>query len=177
MRQEPDVIAGYRGTRDTMKAEARANAAKRGAGAAPFIPPGKRVFQFRGAKYRFQITAPQDLRLTDGQLIRGGKAQVVQAENGLAILDIVKDATAIEVLENSPFNTKNGGQDFWDYAEVLENAAKKQAEQTVNALTNPEVLGQLSEADKLKILERLTAGTDEDFSLPGKGKVAEEKKQ
>lgn len=176
MRQEPEVIAGYRGTRDTMKAEARANAAKRGSGETPIIPPGKRVFQFRGAKYRFQITAPQDLRLTDGQLIRGGKAKVVQAENGMAVLDMVADADVIKVLDESKYNTKNGGQDFWDFAEVLDRAAKKQAEATVTALTNPEVLGQLSEADKLKILERLTAGTDEDFSLPGKGKVEEKSK-
>src|ERR1044071_6543287 len=98
MRQEPDVIDGYRGTRDVRNAEARANAAKRGAGTINSIPAGKTVFAFRASKYRFQLTAPQDLRLTDGQIVRVGRAKAVQADNGIAILDNEEDAEAIKIL-------------------------------------------------------------------------------
>jgi hypothetical protein len=164
---QPEIIDGYRAGRSERTAEVSARAAKLGPGAASAIPEGKRAFQFVAAKYRVQVTAPQDLRLSDGRLLRGDKAQAVQAENYMAILDVKKDALKIEALEKHAYY----GKDFWDYAEVVAKAKEKQAQSAMVSLTDPAVLSTLSQKDREKIVETLLATQDDDFE------IAKDKKQ
>jgi hypothetical protein len=157
----PEVIDGYRAGRSERVAEVNARNAKLGTGAAPTIPSGKRAFQAKAAKYRLQVTAPQDLRLSDGRLLRGDKAQAVQWDGYMVFLDIEKDALKIEAIEKSPYY----GKDFWDFEVIVARAKEKQAQSALTSLTDPSVLSTLSQADREKIVETLLATQDEDFAV------------
>jgi hypothetical protein len=156
---EPEVIDGYRAGRSERTAEVNSRNAKLVPGAAPVVPAGKRAFQACAAKYRIQITAPQDLRLSDGRLLRGDKAQVVQFNDHMAFLDVEKDALKIESIEKHAYY----GKDFWDFAVIVAKAKEKQAQSALASLSDPAVLGSLSQADRERIVETLLATQDEEF--------------
>jgi|SRR5687767_10024050 hypothetical protein len=149
----PEVVDGYRGVR----AEREASAV-RGSGPAPAaIPAGKVTFQFKTVRYRLQLTAPVEARLTDGRIISGGRALFVQADQGFKTLDEVKDAETIRMVREHPYF----GVDFWDFATVLEKGEKARREQALDVLKDPK-----QRALVIERLRELQESGDADFTLP-----------
>ena len=54
------------------------------------IPEGKQIVQFTHARYRLQLTAPIEQKDSEGRVSRK-KAMVVVADEGLKILDKIKE--------------------------------------------------------------------------------------
>ena len=155
--RNPQVIEGARGPRDQRDAQyGQVSSAPRPAGH-NLIPEGKRVYQSTAAKYMLQLTAPEDLRLADGRLIRGAPPlRAIFSEYFLA-LDTKKDTERIKMLDESPYNRKNGGEDFWDYQSILDAAVDARRATAIQTLSNP--------ADREAIIAALKA-EGVDFELP-----------
>lgn len=158
----PEVVDGARAPRSERDAEAKRNQRK-GAGFA-VIPDNKRVVQFSHAKYRLQLTAPIEQRDLEGRVSRK-KAVVVVANEGLAILDKVKDANAIDMIFG---NEEKGiephshlGVDFWDFANTVADAKQKKINAARELIADPEARAQ--------ILAALAESEDEGFEVPVDG--------
>ncbi len=144
----PQIVEGYRPSRDE-----RDRAAKPVSGSR-LIPEGKRAFQAVAARYRLQLTNPQDVILPDGRKIPGRPISVTFDEN-FKILDLKTDANLIElILESDAF--KQGR--VWDYSDVIERAKVGRVAAAVAVLQDPE--------DRAAIIEALKASGELDFVLP-----------
>lgn len=147
----PDVIDGYRSTRD--ERDKQATASKRQAGRA--IPDGKVVFQSRGGRYRLQLTAPDEEKQSDGRL-RRKRAVVAQFDEFFLVLDEKKEAEKIGMIrEHADY-----GIDFWDFADTLRQVQERRVEDAVKtfASVDPE--------SRKAILAALAASNDESFEVP-----------
>lgn len=155
----PEIVDGARGPRGEREAEAKSK--RKPGGGFAVIPDNKRVVQFTHAKYRLQLTAPIEQRDLEGRVSRK-KAVVVVAEEGLAILDKVKDANAIDMIfgneEKGIEPHSHYGVDFWDFADVIKSAKDKKIDQARELLADPEARAQ--------ILAALAESEEEGFSLP-----------
>lgn len=149
----PDVIDGARTPRADRNAEAAST--KRQAGKT--IPDGKVVFQARGARYRIQLTAPDDQRLPDGRILRGKQAKVAVFDEHFLTLDEKKDAEKIQMIRDH----QDYGLDFWDFRDTLARVQERRVEEAVKTFkdADPE--------SKKAILAALAASTDDDFKIPG----------
>lgn len=148
----PEVVTGARGPRDERERERMNTEANSGMTA---VPKGKVVFQAIGARYRIQLTAPEERKLSDGRVVRD-KPLVAQFAEHFLLLDEKKDAQSIELIKAH----ESYGVDFWDFADILEKKKQKQVEDTRKILADPEV--------KARILAELKASGDTDFALPSK---------
>lgn len=150
--RQPEIIAGARGPIDVRQSMQTAGESRRGAGLAA-IPSGKVVFQSKWTKYRLQLTAPEEHKLSDGRIKRD-KAIAVQFIENFAILDEKTDTKTIEMMrEHAQF-----GNDFWDFSTVLEGIKVQKVKDAVATLADP--------AFKAAIIEALQA-EGVDFELSG----------
>lgn len=125
------------------------------------IPEGKRVFQFVAGKYRLQLTSTFEEKLPDGR-IRREKPLTVVADEYIAVLDKVKDAKAIELLEQHDYYGRD--RDFWDLADVMQEAKEKRESEALRVLTDDAVLK--DPVKRKAIIEALRASGGDDFELP-----------
>lgn len=149
MAGQPEVITGARGPRN----EVRERSARRSPGLAG-IPEGKTVFRFSHARYRLQLTAPEEVKRSDGTVYRA-KALVVMADNFKTTLDNLKDAETIErIRKHEAF-----GVDIFDMADDFRAVKERQTQAAIDLLADPEA--------KAAIIAALKASGEEDFALPG----------
>jgi hypothetical protein len=149
----PEVITGARAPRSDRDAEI---AARRSTGANPVTPEGFITFRAIAASYRVQLTAPEDLRLGDGRILRGEKPLVAVFKNYFLHLNPEKeeDMKKIDLL----MNHSHFGIDFFDFAEEQKARKKEKAKEVVEMLADPE--------GKAAIMEALRASGEVDFELP-----------
>lgn len=149
----PEVLTGARGPQDEVIEKPKARP-----GRYQQIPEGKVIFQAIAGRYRLQLTAPEDLRLTDGRIQRGERPLVAQFAEYMLVCDEKKDAKMIELIRAHP----DFGREFWDLKDKLVLAKEKQTKSAVDF-----VLG-ADEDQKAAILEALLQGKSADFDLPKK---------
>ena len=154
MSRQPEVVTGYRGPRG----EETRNATP--ASPARAIPEGKTIFQFVGARYRLQLTAPRSLVLPDGRIEPGDRPLVVQADEGFKTLDNKTDKRTIQLIrDHRYFNT-----DFWDYADTLKGLQDARTKQALSVLDDPD--------SRAQIIEALKQMGEDVFELPTKKQKA-----
>lgn len=160
MRQEPVVISGARTTVNrtpTPSDEGESGRPKVNTAFAA-IPEGKRIFQAKAGRYRIQLTAPQRVTFADGRIMEGDRAKVIQFQDYIAVLDKVKQAEEIKMLESH----RDYKSDFWDLNDVITTAKKKRIEAAVALINGGD--DEVREA----IMNALTMGEGSDFEVPGK---------
>ena len=158
MARTPEMVEGYRTPRADAVAAAEAKPRP-----GRIIPEGKTMFQFKGLRYRVQLTAPENSRLPDGTILRGAKPLVVVAEEGFKLLDNVKDALAIKKLKEH----QHYKIDFWDFQDKLD---QQQAEREASALATLQDSAALQNPEvRAKVIALLKQSSGEDFELPGAG--------
>lgn len=157
----PEINTGYKSPAD----ERGRVLVRRGPGNDAFvaIPKGKRVFQFIKGKYQLQLTAPEEVKRSDGTVKRD-RAMKVIADEYIKILDVEKDAELIKRLDEHPDNAANGGVDFWDFATVLAQSEKDKRDSAVKLLSDP--------TQRAEIIAALKAMGADDFKLPAVPKTA-----
>ena len=153
--KNPQVIEGARGPRDERTALATALPST---GNRDHIPDGMRVYQSAAAKYQLQLTSPDDVKTPDGRTIAGKPIKAIFSD-GFLVLTTKKpaDAAMIKFLEESEYNTANGGTDFWDFQTVLDGIVSARRQSAVSILGNPE--------DRAAIIAALVA-EGIDFDIP-----------
>jgi hypothetical protein len=155
----PEIVDGARAPRPEREAEAKAK--RQPGGGFAVIPEGKRVVQFTHARYRLQLTAPTEQKDSEGRVSRK-KAIVVVADEGLKILDKVKDKFAIDMIFGNPDEGiephSHLGTDFWDFADVIKSAKNKKVTAAKELLADPEA--------RAEILAALAESEDEGFDVP-----------
>lgn len=159
----PEVLTGARAPRSERMQEAerqRAERAQRGSGIAD-IPAGKVVFQAVALRYRLQLTAPEERKLSDGRVIRD-RALVAKFDDGLIVLDEKKDAHTIELIRNH----QDYGTDFWDFQEKIAQARARKTEEAVKSLADVAATPE----GRQRLREALAASGDDDFAAPKAGK-------
>lgn len=156
----PEINTGYKSPAD----ERGRVLVRRGPGNDAFvaIPEGKRVYQFIKGKYQLQLTAPEEVKRSDGTVKRE-RAMKVIADEYIKILDVKKDAELIRRLDEHPDNVANGGIDFWDFATVLAQGDKDKRDQAVALLSDPK--------QRAEIIAALKAMGADDFKLPAAPKA------
>jgi len=157
----PDVIDGAR----TPRAERNAEAATTKRQAGRTIPDGKVVFQARGARYRLQLTAPDDQKLPDGRILKGKQAKVAIFDEYFLTLDEKKDAEKIQMIRDH----QDFGLDFWDFSSTLARIQERRVEEAVKTFQDADP------DSKKAILAALAASTDDDFKVPGAAKAGDKK--
>lgn len=149
----PEIVTGARGPRELV-------APKEIRGPVG-IPEGKRVFRAKATRYRLQLSAPEDLRLGDGRIVKGPKPLVAQFGEGFLILDLKKDADRIGLITQHVDYKGNGGlDDVWDFADEIAEARENRLSTAVQTAL------QATPEERAAILEALAAGDAEDFKLP-----------
>lgn len=160
----PEVIEGYRSPRGERNAEAQRQAAQRDSGSKT-VPAGKTVFQAVAARYRIQLTAPEETKRSDGTIKRD-KALVAQFDEGLLILDDVKDKERIERIKAHA----SYGVDFWDFAEVLQKAKEKKAQVAIESLKDVAATPE----GRAALVEALKSSGADDFEIPEDGQTVKQ---
>lgn len=157
----PEVIEGYRSPRGERNAEAQRQAAQRDSGSKT-VPAGKTVFQAVAARYRIQLTAPEEVKRSDGTYKRD-KALVALFDDYMLILDDVKDQEKIKRIKAHD----SYGVDFWDFADVLQKAKERKAEEAIKSLKDVAATPE----GRAALVEALKSSGADDFEIPEDGKT------
>ena len=193
--REPEVLSGAREPAAQRAARVSARSAELYPGGskesareqAALARSDKTVFKFVAKGYRLQLTANAPDYLPGGRMAKVAKDIVIQATEGLAVLDNHKDKEALRLMLGDKEDALNYPphpsykRDFWLLAEeVATNKAKANDEAISTLLNNTDALSSASPEIRRRVLAALKASGQDDFDLeatqpeakPAKGKAA-----